>query len=153
MSVPLPPDAAAAAAARAANEERTWAMACHLAALSSFVIPFGNLVGPLVVWIMKRDKSPLVDANGKAALNFQLSFFLYNIVLMCGGFAAMVGGAVVLMDDRVAPLSGFGFLGFWGILGVAVLMSLVGIVLSIVGGVKAYHGEVFHYPLAIPFIR
>jgi hypothetical protein len=46
---------------------------CHLIAWSGCVIPFGNIIGPLVIWQIKKDQIPSVDILGKAALNFQVS--------------------------------------------------------------------------------
>jgi uncharacterized Tic20 family protein len=51
-------------ASQVSKEEQNWAMGCHLAALSGFIIPFGNLVGPLVVWLLKRADMPMVDRHG-----------------------------------------------------------------------------------------
>src|SRR5687768_9744196 len=68
-----------------AKEEQNWAMICHLAALSGFVIPLGNVLGPLVVWLIKKDTMPLVDKHGKEALNFQITVtiaMVISIVLM-----------------------------------------------------------------------
>jgi uncharacterized Tic20 family protein len=42
-----------------------WAMLCHLSALSGFIIPFGSLIGPLVVWQIKKNQYPIVDDQGK----------------------------------------------------------------------------------------
>ncbi|OPX33762.1 orotate phosphoribosyltransferase [candidate division KSB1 bacterium 4484_188] len=58
---------------------RLWAMLCHLIALAGFVIPFGNIIGPLVVWMIKREESPFIDYHGKEALNFQISMSIYII--------------------------------------------------------------------------
>ena len=51
-------------------EARQWAMFCHFAAFLGLVFPFGNLLGPLIVWQIKKDMDPFVDAQGKEALNF-----------------------------------------------------------------------------------
>ena len=47
------------------QEEKTWGMIAHLSALAGFVIPFGNLIGPLIVWLIKKDTMPFVDDQGK----------------------------------------------------------------------------------------
>ena len=62
------------------KEAQNWAMYCHLAALSGFIIPFGSIVGPLVVWLMKKDTMPLVDQHGKESLNFQITVMIALIV-------------------------------------------------------------------------
>ena len=62
------------------QDERTWGMLCHLSAFAGYVFPFGGIVGPLVVWLIKKDEMPFVDDQGKEALNFQISVLIYAIV-------------------------------------------------------------------------
>ena len=52
------------------KEVRNWAMLCHLSTFSGWFIPFGNILGPLIIWLMKREESPFIDAHGKEALNW-----------------------------------------------------------------------------------
>lgn len=108
--------------------ERNWAMFCHLAAFAGFLVPFGGIIGPLVIWLSKRDDSTWVNENGKASLNFQLSMLLYMIL--------------------AAPLCLI-------IIGIPIIIILwtLKIVFIIMGTVKASRGEEFRYPLAIPFIQ
>jgi len=64
------------------SEEKQWGMACHLSALAGLFLPtFGHVLGPLVVWLLKKDSSPFVDAEGKESLNFQLSMSLYALLV------------------------------------------------------------------------
>src|ERR1700680_445708 len=66
---------------RLQSEARTWAMLCHLSSISGFIgVPFGHIVGPLIVWLVKKDQFPLVDDQGKESLNFQISMTIYGIV-------------------------------------------------------------------------
>jgi uncharacterized Tic20 family protein len=56
------------------SQARMWNMLCHLSALAGFIgIPFGNILGPLIVWQIKKNEFPSVDVHGKAALNFQIT--------------------------------------------------------------------------------
>ena len=78
-----------------------WAMLCHLSALAAFAIPFGHIVGPLVVWLINRDIHPFVDEQGKESINFQLSMTLYAIlatisILLLVGIILLP--AVLIMD-------------------------------------------------------
>src|SRR5258705_68928 len=59
-------------APQVSKDEQNWAMFCHLSALAGFLIPFGNIVGPVVVWLIKRAEMPLVEYHGKEAINFQI---------------------------------------------------------------------------------
>lgn len=103
-------------------EVRQWAMFCHLAALLGLVFPFGSLLGPLVMWIWKKDVDPFVDAQGKEALNFQITVFIAGVI--CGLLMFILIGIVL-----------------FGMLMIAVL------ILTIIAGVKANEGEPYRYPL------
>ena len=68
------------------KDARLWAMLCHLSTFAGMVgIPFGNILGPLIIWLIKKDEYPFVDDQGKEALNFQISMTVYLIVsvLLC----------------------------------------------------------------------
>jgi hypothetical protein len=108
--------------------ERNWAMFCHLSAFAGFLVPFGGIIGPLVIWLSKRDDSTWVNENGKASLNFQMSMLLYTVLAV--------------------PLC-------FIIIGIPILavIAVLRIVFIIIASVKASKGEEFKYPLAIPFIQ
>src|SRR5437667_12134690 len=60
---------------------RTWNVLCHATALAGFFVPWaGHIVGPLIVWLAKRNDSPEIDAHAKESLNFQLSMLIYNVI-------------------------------------------------------------------------
>src|SRR6516164_2706173 len=69
------------------SRARTWNMLCHLSALAGFFIPFGNILGPLLVWQIKKNEIPSTDVHGKAALNFQITVV---IALFVGAAVAVV---------------------------------------------------------------
>src|SRR5262245_12980121 len=84
---PLPPASnvpPSAPLVRDENAHRQWDMWCHLSALSGLVVPFGNIIGPLIIWQMKRDEFPSLNEHGKEALNFQLSIVIYIAVAVMG---------------------------------------------------------------------
>jgi hypothetical protein len=110
------------------KQERTWAMLCHLTALAGYIIPFGNIIGPLIVWLVKKEESSLVNENGKEALNFQISMSIYFIV------AAILITVVIGLFLTVA-------------------LAILNLVLIILASVKTNKGEKFTYPLKIPFIK
>jgi uncharacterized protein len=110
------------------KDERTWGMLCHLAALSGYFSVIGWIVGPLVVWLVKKDQYPFVDDQGKESLNFQISVMIYAIV------------CVILM----LVLIGFLLLP---------LLGVFHVVMVIIASVKANDGETFRYPLTMRFIR
>ena len=60
---------------------RTWSVLCHASALLGLFFHFlGHMLGPLIVWLFKRDDSPEIDAHGKESLNFQISMLIYDVV-------------------------------------------------------------------------
>jgi len=108
--------------------ERNWAMLCHLSAFAGFFFPFGGIIGPLICWLSKRDESNWVNLNGRSSMNFQLSMLLY----------------IVLAVPLCFIIIGFPIIG--------ALMTLK-VVCMIIASVKAAKGEMFRYPLSIPFIQ
>lgn len=62
------------------SQERTWSIVVHAAAFAGVAVPFGSILGPLIVWIIKKPVSAEVDRQGKAAINFQISMLIYVIV-------------------------------------------------------------------------
>ena len=101
-AVPLPPELQVA---NASKEHRTWGMVAHLAALAGFVVPFGNIVGPLVVWLIKKDESPFVAYHAKQAMWFQIFVAIVGVVF------ALVG-LVICVTIPLAILVGLGALAY-----------------------------------------
>ena len=111
------------------KDEQNWAMICHLSALAGFVIPFGNIIGPLIAWQMKKDTMPLVDQHGKEALNFQITVAI----------AALISIALMLVIIGV-------FLLF--------VVAIGGLVMTIIAGIKVSNGELnYKYPFALRLIK
>lgn len=118
---------------------RTWAMFCHLAAFSGFIgVPLGHIVGPLIVWLIARDKSSFIDDQGKESLNFQFSVIIYS-----AAFSAI--------SVLVALLTcGFGFIALVPAISVFVIAEFV---LVIMAAVRAQAGEYYRYPYTIRFLN
>src|SRR5262249_27436623 len=77
MFTPPPPPAI-----DADKDARLWGMLCHLTALSGLIgIPFGTILGPLIIWLIKRGEIPFVDDQGKESLNFQITVLLAALLL------------------------------------------------------------------------
>jgi len=129
-AVPPPQQPAPVAAPVASNkEERTWAMFAHLAAFAGYIgVPFGNIIGPLIIWQVKKDTMPMVAAHGKESLNFQISVTIYAIPCIVLTFFCI----------------GFFLLAALGIFAVIVV---------IMAAIKANNGEPCRYPLSIRFIK
>ena len=61
-------------------EVRRWAAATHIAAVAGYVIPFGNIIGPLLVWQLKKEDGQLIDDQGKESVNFQITVSIAMLV-------------------------------------------------------------------------
>jgi uncharacterized protein len=124
------------------EEAKTWSMMCHLSVFAGFIVPFGNIFGPLTVWLMKRDSIAEVREHGREALNFQLSITIYSIVLTVAFFAGMLGAAMERSPALMIVAIGI----------TIVALSLFSLVCIIIATVRASRGETFIYPLSIRFI-
>jgi uncharacterized Tic20 family protein len=115
-------------AAALTKEEKNWAMFCHLSGLSGAIIPFGNIVGPLIIWTIKRDEMPFVNDQGMEALNFQISVTIYL-------FASLILLLIVV--------------GFF----LLIAVGFFGTIFAIIAAVKAADGVNYRYPLTIRFVK
>jgi uncharacterized protein len=127
------------------QQVRTWSMLCHFSALASLLFPFGSIIGPFIVWQIKKNELPEINEHAKESLNFQLTILVVTIVFSIFLFGSLGFGALV----------GNPFTMFASGIGLALLLSLVRLiswVLVIIAGLKANNGELYHYP-SIKFIR
>ena len=132
---PPPPTQPAPGPGSPESQARTWNMLCHLSALAGFIIPFGNMLGPLLVWQIKKNEIPSVNVHGKAALNFQITVTL----------AAFIGVVV-------AVILSFFCVGFL-LIPLVVLIGLAGLVFAIIAGLKANNGEDYKYPYSLQLVK
>jgi len=110
------------------SEVRNWSVLCHASALAGlFFHVLGFVLGPLIVWLIKRGDSAEIDANGKEALNFQISMLIYHTIALI--LCLLLIGIPILIALWVAD-----------------------IVLVIIASVKTSQGESYRYPLTIRFI-
>ena len=110
------------------QDERMWAMFCHLSAFAGYIVPLGSILGPLIIWSIKKQEYPSIDAHGKDALNFQISIAIYMIISAI--FIIIVVGIFMLI-------------ALWVFQTVMIIMA----------SIKANNGEDFKYPLSIQFIK
>jgi uncharacterized Tic20 family protein len=130
MSVP-PSEATAPAPSATGSptaEEKQWALFAHLSALIGFIIPFGSIIGPLIIWQIKKNEMPFVDDQGKEALNFQITMAI--AVLAC----------IVLMVVLI------GFLLIW-------IVGLLDLVFIIIAALAANNGQAYRYPFTLRLVK
>lgn len=121
MNTPLSPSTPSA-------DERTWGLIAHLSAFAGVLCPLGNALGPLVVWLVKREQSSFVGNHAKEALNFNITMLIVAVV--CG----------------VLTLILIGFL-------LGALAFVYWLVMTILAAIKANEGEPFTYPYAIRLVK
>ena len=115
--------------APALTNVRSWAALCHASALLGVLVHFpGHLLGPLIVWLYKRDDSPELDAHGKEALNFQISMLIYNVI-----------AAIFCL-----VLIGFLFLA---------ILWVLNAIFVIIASIQASDGKFYRYPMTIRFLQ
>jgi len=108
---------------------RTWNVLCHATALAGFFVPWaGHILGPLIVWLAKRNDSPEIDEYGKESLNFQISMLIYNVI--AGVLCLVLIGFVILA-----------------------ILHILNLVLVIIASIQASEGKFYRYPLAIRLIK
>lgn len=111
------------------KQSRLWGMLCHLSGLLLLLgIPFGNILGPLVIWLIKKEDYNFVDEQGKEALNFQISITIYGII--SGILVVIVVGILTSIALFIAYLA-----------------------LVITASIKTSNGEPYRYPLTIRFVN
>jgi len=89
------------------KKDKTWGVLCHLLTFTGLMgIPFGNILAPLVIWLIKKAESEFVDYNSREALNFQISITIYAIVTgaLCFVFIGFLLIPVILIADIVLTI-------------------------------------------------
>lgn len=112
----------------ATQDERTWGMVSHLSALVGVIIPFGGIIAPLVIWLVKRDQSAYVAEHAKEALNFNITV----------GIAGVVCWILV-----------FAFIG----VPLAITLGIYWLVMTIIAAIKANEGNAYRYPFALRLVN
>lgn len=110
------------------TEAKNYAMGAHLAAFAGAVFPFGNILGPLVVWMMGKTRGEFADFHGKEAVNFNISFTIYLIV------------SLVLLIVLVGLI----------LLPIVVILWLV---FTVTAAIRASNGETYRYPMTIRLVN
>jgi len=137
-----------------ATQERGWAMAAHLSALVAVAgIPFGHVLGPLVVYLIKGHESAFVGEHARASLNFQITLSILTILGVIVAVAATFGFIVPLSLANSSTVS-FNLAALLIAFGVAFLVVFLASILFIVlGTLAASEGRPYTYPFAIRFLR
>jgi uncharacterized Tic20 family protein len=110
------------------TQTNQWALFLHLSLLAGFIVPLAGLILPIILWQIKKNELPGLDAHGKIVVNWVITVIIYA-----------VGGSILSFI----------------LIGIPILIALgiVCVIFPIIGGVKAGNGEIWKYPLTITFIK
>ena len=111
------------------KDERTWAMLCHFSSFTGFIFPLGgNILAPLIIWLIKKEELPFVDDQGKGVLNFQISMTIYFIIsgLLC----------IILV-------------------GIPIIIGLMifNFIITIIAAISTNDGQFYQYPINLRLIK
>lgn len=109
------------------SDAQTWGVIVHAAAFTGFIIPFGNILGPLLVWAIKKDESQFIDENGKQAVNFQIT---WTLLLIAAALSIAIVIGIVLFP----------------------LLLIAWFILVLIAIFRASGNNVYDYPLTIDVI-
>ncbi len=111
------------------DAQSSWAIALHLSGFAIFILPtIGQILAPLILWLIKRPESPYLDRVGKEVLNFQISYTIYAVI--AGALVFVVVGCVLLPAIFIC----------W-------------VVFIIIAAVKTSNGEDYQYPFTIRLLQ
>lgn len=110
------------------QDEKTWGMLAHLSSLVGLIIPFGTILGPLVVWLVKKDTMPFVADQGKEALNFNITATI----------AAIIASVLIMVLIGLVLLP---------------VVMLAWLVLTVMAAVAANKGEAYRYPWTLRLVK
>jgi uncharacterized Tic20 family protein len=110
------------------EDDRTWGSLAHLSALSGMLIPFGSLLGPLIMWRTRGQRTPFVGDQALEALNFNISIAIGFLVCL-----ALV----------------------WLLIGILMLSALViyWIIMTVIATLQAGEGRPYRYPISLRLIK
>ena len=148
------------------TSEKNTATLIHLSALTQYFCPFGNYIFPIIIWSAKKNDSEFIDFNGKQTLNFQLSIFLYTLLL---GLVAIPILLFTLFKNirfdewshscnsyfeniHLADSNGALIFAIIAIV-LLVFLKVFEFILIVYAAVRASNGEEYKYPLSISFFK
>jgi len=120
-------------------EERQWAMFAHLSALAGAILTghmfgWGCFIGPLVIWLVKKDTMPFVNDQAKEALNFNITFAIIGLILLVLTIGTLFIGALLTIPA-------------------ALIVGVAWLVFTIIAAIKANEGVAYRYPFALRLVK
>ena len=116
-------------------EERQWGLFGHLSSLAGlFTGGIGNIVGPLIIWLIKKDTMPFAADQAKEALNFNITLLIVGVVLIVVTLVTFFIAAIITI-----PLG--------------ILLGIAWLVLTIIAAMKANEGVAYRYPFTLRLVK
>ena len=116
-------------------EEKQWGLFGHLSSLAGlFTGGLGNVLGPLIIWLVKKDTMPFASDQAKEALNFNITLLIISVILV------------------LVTVFTFG-IGIFITLPLGIILGIAWLVLTILAAIKASNGEAYRYPLTLRLIK
>ncbi|WP_296382632.1 DUF4870 domain-containing protein [Winogradskyella sp.] len=145
------------------NHHKNLATFIHLSTFSRFIIPFGNFIGPIVLWAANKEKSEFIDQHGKQAINFQISVLLYAIIIgtitvpffifnLFNGMDVIDFHGFHNFHINVGKPSPLLYIG-GGLGALAVIGFIIELALIVKASLSARDGNMYKYPLTINFLK
>ncbi|HEY0229763.1 MAG TPA: DUF4870 domain-containing protein [Dokdonella sp.] len=131
---PSPPTAPPPSTLALSSDERMWAMLGHLSAFTAFITGIGCILGPLVIWLIKRDTMAFAGEQAKEALN-------YNITV-----------ALTFVGLWVLTIITFG-IGLFLTVPIGFLLFIAWMVFTIIAAIKANEGVDYRYPFTLRLVK
>ena len=136
---PVPPPEPVEASGMPSHEERQWALFAHLSALLGGLLTgafagLGCFIGPLIIWLVKKDTMPFVDDQAKEALNFNITLAIIGVVLLLLTLVTFGIGALLTVP-------------------VGILVGIARRVFTISAAIMAIEGERYRYPFSLRLIK
>ncbi len=120
------------------QKDTAYAAIVHLSSFIGFLIPFGNIIAPLILWLVKREQDEFINTHGKTCLNFEISILIYSLIL-----------AVLSIPFTIITIG----LGIFLLVGLGIMTFIAYIVFKVQATIKASNGEYYEYPFTIELIK
>lgn len=140
------------------NNQSTNAFLIHISAFAGFIFPLGHIITPLIAWQTLKNSSSFLDEQGKEAVNFNLSYTLYTVIItLC--FIPFAFGSFF---REFISFNNFNFnyklntdyiFSFLGLGSLTSIIYLAGVILVIIASTKARDGLPYKYPFTIKFLK
>jgi uncharacterized Tic20 family protein len=144
------------------NKENTNAFLIHASSILGYLFPFGSILLPLIIWKTQKIKNDFIEHHGKEAVNFNISYTLYKLVLSAALIPSAIGHFTPFFEQLESNNFDFNygyncdFENLFAPVGLLSILGLFGIIrfaITIVASLKSQKGELYTYPLTIKFIK